>query len=70
MPIKYDCSYLITEPARKRFKRWLADNDLTIASFSRKCDVSRQYISRVINGNIKITPSVVKTFKAGGYDLI
>ncbi len=70
MPIKYTCTYIITEPAKKRFKRWLVDNDLTIASFSRKCGVSRQYISSVLNGKVHITPTVIATFKSGGYDLI
>lgn len=70
MPKKYTCSYSATQTARKRFKRWLVDNDLSITRFAKACGVSRQYISAVIDGKVHVTPTVIETFKKGGYDFI
>ena len=49
MPIKKD-SYYITETARKRFRRWLFNNELSFNQFSKRCGVSRQLLDRVIKG--------------------
>lgn len=69
MPIKKD-GYYISEQARYRFKLWLFNNNLSISKFAKKCGVSHQYINAIINGKIKITDTVIATFKKGGYELI
>ncbi len=63
-------SYFITPTAQRRFKVWLIDNNLNINSFAKKIGVSRQYIERVIKGQISITPKVREWFKKGGYELL
>lgn len=70
MPVKYECSYFATPKAKRRFKIWLMDNELSITQFAAKCGVSRQYISSVIDGKIHVTPTVIATFKKGGYEII
>ena len=62
--------HYITPEAKRRFQIWLLDNNLSIASFSKKCEVSRQYISTIINGTNAITDKVRDTFKKGGYELL
>lgn len=62
--------YFVTDQARKRFKRWLADQEITVSEFSRRCGCSHQYIGSVINGKIPVTATVKDWFKKGGYDLI
>ena len=69
MPNKKD-SYYITETARKRFKRWLFNNDLSFNQFAKRCGVSRQYLERAIKGGRPITPSVREYIKKGGYELL
>ena len=63
-------NYKITPAAKKRFKKWLFDNELTITSFARRCGVSRQYIDSVVKGKNTITPTVIAWFKKGGYELL
>lgn len=63
-------SYTIKENAKKRFKVWLVQNDLTLRQFATKCGVSHQYVSQVVCGKRNITPNVIETFKRGGYELI
>ena len=69
MPKKVE-SYYITESARKRFKKWLFENELTFRQFSIRCDVSRQYLDKAIKGIIPITDSVREHFKKGGYEYL
>lgn len=69
MPTKKE-GYFMTKQARHRFKVWLLNNDLSMSKFAERCGVSRQYISAVITSKVKITDSVIATFKKGGYDLI
>lgn len=63
-------SYKITEEAKKRFKHFLVDQDMSINDFAKKCGCKRQYINRVLCGTINITPHIIDIFKKGGYDLI
>ena len=63
-------SYKITEQARKRFKHYLIDQDLTLSTFAEKCGVKRQYLVRVLYGKSNVTPHVIEVFKKGGYELI
>lgn len=62
--------YKITPAAKRRFKIWLLDNNLSVTKFAKKCGVTRQYISAALDGKIKCTDSVIETFKKGGYELI
>ena len=59
----------ITDASRKRFKRFLADQEISMTTFAKRCGVSRQYIGFVIHGKRKITSTVREWFKKGGYDL-
>ena len=63
-------SYEITQKAKIRFKKWLVEQETSMNQFAKKCGVSHQYISSVINGKINVTESVIETFKKGGYDFI
>lgn len=63
-------SYKITESARKRFKVWLVKNNITLVEFAKKCEVSRNYIYKILNGQRNITKSVLETFRKGGYELL
>ena len=59
-----------TEEQRIDFRVWLVKNHLTIRDFAAKCNISHQYIYKVINGKCTVTNTVVKTFKKGGYSII
>lgn len=69
MPIKKE-SYYITESARKRFKRWLFNNEMSFNQFAKKCGVSRQYLDKAIKGQMPITDTVIEHFARGGYELL
>lgn len=69
MPIKKN-SYYITDTARKRFKRWLFNNELSFRQFAMRCGVSRQYLEKAIKGQIPINETVREHFKTGGYELL
>ena len=60
----------MTERARKRFKKWLIDENITMSEFAKRCNVSRQYIHSVVSGRNYITARCREVFKRGGYDLI
>jgi len=62
--------YVATPVARKRFRKWLVENDLNYKKFSQKCGCSMAYISAVINGKRHITKSVIDKFHKAGYDLL
>lgn len=69
MPIKYESTYKMTEKSKQAFKIWLVKNGLSMNAFAKNCGVSHSYISDVVNGKIKVTPTVIETFKKGGYEL-
>ena len=62
--------YKVTPVAKRRFKIWLLDNELTVPKFAKRCGVSRQYIEAIVNGKVSVTSTVIELFKKGGYDLI
>lgn len=62
--------YIMTESARTRFKIWLVKNKMTMEEFSGKIGVSKQYVSKIINGKSHITGKVIEKFRKGGYELI
>lgn len=62
-------SYKINKENKTKFLHWLVDNNLTIRKFAKKCGVSHQYLSSVLNGRANVTETVVSTFKKGGYEL-
>lgn len=66
----YKSYYVATPVARKRFKKWLIENDLNYKKFSQMCGCSIAYISAVINGKRHITKSVIDKFHKAGYDLL
>lgn len=61
-------SYYITDEARKKFRIWLVENDLTFTEFAKRCGASRQNLDLVVKGKRKITPTMKEWFKKGGYD--
>ena len=63
-------SYVMTERAVKRFKKWLIDNDMTQSEFARRCNVSRQYINQVLKGQSYITARCREIFLKGGYEIL
>ena len=62
--------YYISESAAKRFKLWLFKNNMSLNQFAKKAGCSRQYLTRALNGQIKITSVVREWFKKGGYELL
>lgn len=62
--------YIVTESAKKRFKKYLINEGITIEEFAHRCGTSRQYISQIIHGKRTVTENVIMTFHKGGYDLI
>lgn len=63
-------NYFITEEARRRFRRYLADENLSFAAFCRKTGATRQYLERVLKGELRCTEKAREYFKKGGYDLL
>lgn len=63
-------SYVMTQRAIIRFKKWLIEEDISMSEFARRCNVSKQYISSVICGRNYITAKCREIFKKGGYTLI
>ena len=62
--------YFITKEAKRNFRIWLIDKNLTVNKFAKNCGVSRQYIESVLNGKIKITSTVLAHFRKGGYECL
>lgn len=62
--------HMVTEKARMRFKVWLVQNNLSMSKFAKRCGCSHQYLSKAINGKIKITKAVVDKFRKGGYEFL
>lgn len=62
--------HYITPAAAKRFKRWLFEKNLSLNKFAEQAGCSRQYLTRAIDGKIKITKTVIDWFHKGGYELI
>ena len=63
-------SYVMTERAVKRFKKWLVDEEITQSEFARRCNVSRQYINQVLKGQSYITQRCREIFLKGGYEIL
>ena len=62
--------YYVTKEARLRFKRWLVNQEISFSEFCRRAGACRQYMDRIINGKVKVTPESKKWFEKGGYDLL
>ena len=62
--------YFITPAAKKRFKKWLFENEVSLNEFSKRAGCSRQYLTRALNGEISLTSTVREWFKKGGYELL
>lgn len=64
------CGHYITEAAAKRFRLWLFKNNMSLNQFAKKAGCSRQYLTRALKGQIKITQTVREWFLKGGYELL
>lgn len=62
--------YIATKTAKKRFKVWLIQNNISLREFASRCGVSAAYVSKVINGKSHITEQCLGIFRKGGYELL
>lgn len=62
--------YYVTPTARKRFRKWLVDQDITFNEFCKRAGGTRQYMDRIIKGKVKVTPKSREWFIKGGYTLL
>lgn len=62
--------YYVTQAARIRFRKWLIDQDLNFAQFCKKAGGCRQYMERIIKGEVKVTKTNREWFIKGGYDML
>ncbi len=62
--------YYVTPAARKRFKKWLVEQDMTFTEFCKKVGGTRQYLDRVIKGQVKVTSTSRAWFEKGGYNCL
>lgn len=62
--------HYITPAAAKRFKRWLFNNEISLNQFAKRAGCSRQYLTKALDGQIKITNTVREWFLKGGYELL
>lgn len=62
--------YIMSESARKRFKKWLVEHDLNYTKFADKIGVSKQYVRQVVMGECHITVKVRELFRKGGYEIL
>ena len=62
--------YKPTEEAISRFKTYLRDKDISMSEFARRMGVSKQYLSKILQGCYHITPRIRELFKKGGYEII
>ena len=69
MPKKIE-KYYVTEEARERFRKYLFDERLSFSAFCKKAGACRQYLDRVIRGDLPVTPTIREHFKRGGYDYL
>lgn len=63
-------SYVMTNRAVIRFKKWLVEQNISMSKFAQNCGVSKQYISSVVCGKNYITAKCREVFKKGGYTLL
>lgn len=62
--------YYVTQEARIRFKKWLIDEGINFSQFCKRSGGCRQYMDKIIKGEVKITKQNREWFKRGGYDLL
>lgn len=62
--------YYVTPAARLRFRKWLVEQDLSFAAFCKRAGGTRQYMDRVIRGEVKVTDASRKWFEKGGYNCL
>ena len=62
--------YYVTRVARIRFKKWLVEQDMTFTEFCKKAGGTRQYMDRIIKGQVKVTEKTREWFIRGGYKLL
>ena len=62
--------YFVTQAARVRFRKWLVEEDITFAEFCKRSGGCRQYMDRIIKGEVKVTATNRVWFEKGGYDLL
>ena len=61
--------HYITPAAKLRFQTWLLKNKLSMTQFAKQAGCSRQYLTKVLDGERSVTTSVREWFKKGGYEL-
>lgn len=62
--------YYVTQAARIRFRKWLVEKEMTFAQFCKKSGGCRQYMDRIIKGDVKLTKTNRVWFEKGGYDML
>lgn len=62
--------YYVTDQAAKRFKKWLIDKNMSLNEFSKKAGCSRQYLSKILKGQLSVTKTAREWFAKGGYDAL
>lgn len=59
--------FVFEKEDRKAFKDFLKENNMTIEDFAKKCGISRQFLSGIINGHQRITQKIVDMFAKEGF---
>lgn len=59
--------FVFEKEDKKAFKKFLQDNNMTIEDFAKKCSISRQFLSGIINGHQRITQKIVDMFAKEGF---
>ena len=54
---------------KKRFQKWLIDNDLAMGTAADKLNISSIYLYCIINGQRAVTNKLEKKLKGIGYEL-
>ena len=54
--------------SKKKFQKWLIDNDLTYGEVADKLNVSYSYLFMVLNGQREVTKRLQENLKEIGYD--
>lgn len=58
--------YVFDEEDRKDIKKQMIDLNLTATTLAKKINVSNAYMSAIINGDRRLTPKILDSFKSVG----
>lgn len=68
MRVETKTSKFFDSEDKKRFQKWLIDNDLAMGTVADKLDISYVYLYTVINGQRAVTKKLEKKLKGIGYE--